>query len=106
MAAPLHLAIHVQFDEPAWTAFPGEVEWAAEILNRTIEGFERQDCVHVCGGNPHRKRVYFTRYDDLVEGFRRVKIDQLSLECCTLNYHMLTLWDKSKFPGRVRGGRR
>ena len=60
--------------------------------------------LHVCGGNPRRKRVYFTRYDDLVEGFRRVKIDQASLEYCTLSYNMLTLWDKWKFQGEFAVG--
>jgi 5-methyltetrahydropteroyltriglutamate--homocysteine methyltransferase len=94
----------IQFDEPAWTAFPGDVEWAAEVLNRAIEGLDVRIGLHVCGGNPRRKRVYFTRYDDLVEGFRRVKIDQVSLEFCTLNYNMLTLWDRWKFPGEFAVG--
>jgi len=94
----------IQFDEPAWTAFPGEVEWAAEVLNRASEGLNVKIGLHVCGGNPRRKRVYFTRYDDLVEGFRRVKIDQASLEYCTLGYNMLTLWEKWKFPGEFAVG--
>jgi 5-methyltetrahydropteroyltriglutamate--homocysteine methyltransferase len=94
----------IQFDEPAWTAFPDEVEWAAEVLNRAIEGLNVRIGMHVCGGNPRRKRVYFTRYDDLVEGFKRVKIDQVSLEYCTLSYHMLTLWEKWKFPGEFAVG--
>ena len=94
----------VQFDEPAWTAFPEDVEWAAEVLNRALEGLDARIGLHVCGGNPRRKRVYFTHYDDLVEGFRRVKIDQVSLEYCTLNYNMLTLWDKWKFPGEFAVG--
>ncbi len=89
----------IQFDEPAWTAFPEDVEWAAEVLNRALEGLNARIGLHVCGGNPRRKRVYFTHYDDLVEGFRRVKIDQVSLEYCTLSYNMLTLWDKWKFRG-------
>lgn len=94
----------IQFDEPAWTAFPEEVGWAAEVLNRAIEGLNVKIGMHVCGGNPRRKRVYFTRYDDLLEGFRQVKIDQVSLEYCTLSYNMLTLWDKWKFPGEFLVG--
>jgi 5-methyltetrahydropteroyltriglutamate--homocysteine methyltransferase len=94
----------IQFDEPAWTAFPEEVVWAAEVLNRTIEGLNVKIGLHVCGGNPRRKRVYFTRYDDLSEGFKLAKIDQVSLEYCTLSYNMLTLWEKWKFGGEFAVG--
>ncbi len=47
----------IQFDKPAWTAFPGEVAWAAEVLNRAIEGLNVKIGLHVCGVNPRRKRV-------------------------------------------------
>ena len=94
----------IQFDEPAWTAFPEEVVWAAHALNRATEGLNVKIGLHVCGGNPHRKRVYFTRYDDLVEGFKLAKIDQVSLEHCTLSYNMLPLWDKWKFKGEFAVG--
>jgi 5-methyltetrahydropteroyltriglutamate--homocysteine methyltransferase len=94
----------IQFDEPAWTAFPEEVVWAAEVLNRAIEGLNVKIGLHVCGGNPRRKRVYFTHYDGLAEGLRLVKIDQASLEYCTLGYNMLRLWDKWEFSGEFAVG--
>jgi 5-methyltetrahydropteroyltriglutamate--homocysteine methyltransferase len=94
----------IQFDEPAWTAFPEEQTWAVQALNRAAEGLNAKIGLHVCGGNPHRKRVYFTRYDDLAEGFSAVRIDQVSLEYCTLDYNMLTLWDKWNFKGEFAVG--
>jgi len=94
----------VQFDDPAWTAFPEEAEWAAQALNRAAEGLNIKIGLHVCGGNPRRKRVYFTKYDDLVNGFATAKVDQVSLEHCTLSYNMLTLWDKWKFKGEFAVG--
>jgi len=94
----------IQFDEPAWTAFPEEAMWAAQVLNRAVQGLNVKIGLHVCGGNPHRKRVYFTRYDDLVEGFKLARIDQVSLEYCTLSYNMLELWDKWKFQGEFAVG--
>lgn len=94
----------VQFDDPAWTAFPEEAEWAAQALNRAAEGLNIKIGLHVCGGNPRRKRVYFTKYDDLVKGFATAKVDQVSLEHCTLSYNMLTLWDKWKFKGEFAVG--
>ena len=94
----------VQFDEPAWTAFPEEAEWAAQALNRALAGLNIKIGLHVCGGNPRRKRVYFTKYDDLLKGFATAKVDQVSLEYCTLSYNMLTLWDKWKFKGEFAVG--
>jgi 5-methyltetrahydropteroyltriglutamate--homocysteine methyltransferase len=94
----------VQFDEPAWTAFPEEALWAAEALNRASEGLDVKIGLHVCGGNARRKRVYFTKYDDLVAAFAKARIDQVSLEYCTLGYNMLTLWNQWKFQGEFAVG--
>ncbi len=94
----------IQLDEPAWTAFPEEALWAAEALDRTTQGLNVRIGLHVCGGNARRKRVYFTRYDELAEAFARVNIHQVSLEYCTLAYNMLTLWGKWKFRGEFAVG--
>jgi len=94
----------IQFDEPAWTAFPEEAAWGAAALNRAVEGLNVKIGLHVCGGNAHRKRVYFTRYDDLAGAFAAARIDQVSLEYCTLSYNMLTLWEKWKFKGEFAVG--
>ncbi len=94
----------IQFDEPAWTAFPEDAMWAADALNHATQGLEVKIGLHVCGGNARRKRVYFTRYDDLADAFGRARIDQVSLEYCTLSYNMLTLWDKWKFKGEFAVG--
>ena len=91
----------IQFDEPAWTAFPEEAAWGAAALNRAVEGLNVKVGLHVCGGNAHRKRVYFTRYDDLAGAFAAARIDQVSLEYCTLSYNMFTLWEKWKFKGNL-----
>jgi len=94
----------IQFDEPAWTAFPEEALWGAEALNRASEGLNVKIGLHVCGGNARRKRVYFTQYDDLASAFAKTRIDQVSLEHCTLSYNMLTLWDQWKFKGEFAVG--
>lgn len=94
----------IQFDEPAWTAFPEEAVWAAEVLNRAAQGLSVKIGLHVCGGNARRRRVYFTPYEDLAEAFARALIDQVSLEHCTLGYNMLTLWEKWKFKGEFAVG--
>ncbi|MFD1770232.1 hypothetical protein [Sphingobacterium suaedae] len=92
---------HVQFDEPMWTESPEESVWAAEILAELIQSLPESVRIglHVCGGNPRRKRVYFTKYTDLVEAFKRVPVDEVLLEHCTLSYNMLELFDKWDFKG-------
>ena len=60
--------------------------------------------LHVCGGNPRRKRIYFTKYTDLVPAFRAVKIDEVSLEHCTLGYDLMDLWKQWNFKGDLSLG--
>ncbi len=94
----------VQFDEPAWTAFPEDAAWGVEALNRAIEGLGVRIGLHVCGGNARRKRVYFTPYADLAKAFDVARIGQVLLEYCTLDYNMLTLWDEWRFKGEFAVG--
>ena len=94
----------IQFDEPAWTAFPEEAVWAAEVLNQLTEGLGVRIGLHVCCGNAYRKRAYTTTYQDLAEAFRTVRVDQVVLEHCTLAYDMMTLWDVWDFHGEFAVG--
>jgi 5-methyltetrahydropteroyltriglutamate--homocysteine methyltransferase len=94
----------IQFDEPAWTAFPEEAVWGAKVLNQLTEGLGARIGLHVCCGNAHRKRAYTTTYNDLAEAFRTVCADQLVLEHCTLPYNMMTLWDSWDFRGEFAVG--
>jgi len=97
-------------DEPMWTEAPEQSEWAARVLREELveplRGRARV-ALHVCGGNPRRKRVYFTKYTDLAPAFRRAKIHEVSLEHCTLSYNLMDLWRLWPFcrtARRMRGG--
>ena len=96
----------IQFDEPVWTESPDQSEWAADVLNELIEALpgKLRIGLHVCGGNPRRKRVYFTKYTDLVPAFSRMKIDEVVLEHCTLSYDLMTLWPMWDFKGDLALG--
>ena len=91
----------IQFDEPTWTESPKHSEWAADILNDLIGALPGKVRVglHVCGGNPRRKRVYFTKYTDLAPAFRKMRIDEVLLEHCTLSYDLMDLWSLWDFKG-------
>jgi len=97
---------YVQFDEPMWTESPEHSGWAADILNELIDslGSGIRVALHVCGGNPRRKRVYFTKYTDLAPAFSKMKIDEVSLEHCTLGYDLMDLWDVWDFEGDLSLG--
>ncbi|MBV9303051.1 MAG: cobalamin-independent methionine synthase II family protein [Acidobacteriaceae bacterium] len=91
---------HIQFDEPAWTESPQQSEWAVDILNELIDSLNRVRIgLHVCGGNPRRKRVYFTKYTDLAPAFRKAHIHEVLLEHCTLGYNLMDLWKLWDFKG-------
>ncbi|MFN7998240.1 MAG: hypothetical protein U0Q18_31755 [Bryobacteraceae bacterium] len=94
----------IQFDEPAWTAFPEESVWAAEAMNQACAGLGVKIGLHVCCGNAYRKRAYTTRYQDLAEAFRTANVHQVCLEHCTLSYDMMTLWDIWDFKGEFAVG--
>jgi 5-methyltetrahydropteroyltriglutamate--homocysteine methyltransferase len=96
----------VQFDEPMWTESPEQSEWAADILNELIASLPAHVRVglHVCGGNPRRKRIYFTKYMDLAPAFRKMKIQEISLEHCTLGYDLMQLWSLWDFKGELALG--
>jgi 5-methyltetrahydropteroyltriglutamate--homocysteine methyltransferase len=94
----------IQFDEPAWTAFPEDSVWAAEVLNHLTAGLGARIGLHICCGNAHRKRAYTTTYQDLADAFRTARVDQVVLEHCSLGYDMMTLWDLWDFKGEFAVG--
>jgi 5-methyltetrahydropteroyltriglutamate--homocysteine methyltransferase len=74
-------------------------------LDELIDSLPRvKFALHVCGGNPRRKRIYFTKYTDLVPAFRSVKIDEVLLEHCTLGYDLMDLWKQWDFKGELALG--
>jgi 5-methyltetrahydropteroyltriglutamate--homocysteine methyltransferase len=91
----------IQFDEPMWAETHQQSEWAADVLNELIGSLPTglRIGLHVCGGNPRRKPVYFTKYTDLASAFRRVSIDEVLLEHCTLSYDLMDLWKDWNFKG-------
>jgi 5-methyltetrahydropteroyltriglutamate--homocysteine methyltransferase len=95
----------IQFDEPMWTESPEQSEWAVDILNELIDSLGAVRVgLHVCGGNPRRKRVYFTKYTDLAPAFRKAHINEVVLEHCTLSYNLMDLWKLWDFRGDLALG--
>ena len=96
---------YIQFDEPVWTENVNETIWGAEILNEIIDQFPNVKFnLHVCGGNAHRKRGFFGKYTDMIPAFKKLKIDEIHLEHCSLHYTMLDVFKEWHFKGRISLG--
>ncbi len=96
---------HIQFDEPVLTESPHECIWAADVINEIIEQFPGVYFgLHICGGNAHRRRGYFGRYVEMLDGLKKINLNELHLEYCTLHYNMLDLFDMWDYKGNLSIG--
>lgn len=80
----------VQFDEPAWNVYMGEVaEWGLEALERAKAGLKCTTAVHICYGygieaNNAWKATLggeWRQYEETLPHIAKSSIDQVSLEC-------------------------
>ena len=96
---------YIQFDEPVWTENVHETDWGADVLNYIIEKFPNvRFNLHICGGNAHRKRGFFGRYTDMIASFKKLKINEIHLEHCSLHYPMLDIFKEWDFNGALSAG--
>jgi 5-methyltetrahydropteroyltriglutamate--homocysteine methyltransferase len=96
---------YIQFDEPVWTENVNETDWGADVLNYIIEKFPNVKFnLHICGGNAHRKRGFFGRYTDMIASFKKLKINEIHLEHCSLHYPMLDIFKEWDFNGALSAG--
>ena len=96
---------YIQFDEPVWTENVNETDWGADVLNYIIEKFPNVKFnLHICGGNAHRKRGFFGRYTDMIVSFKKLKINEIHLEHCSLHYPMLDIFKEWDFNGALSAG--
>ena len=96
---------YIQLDEPVLTEAPNECIWAADVINNIIDTFKKiHFSVHICGGNAHRRRGYFGKYIDMIEGLKKLKVHELHLEYCTLHYDMLEIFNEYDFKGILSFG--
>ena len=96
---------YIQFDEPVWTENTRDADWAADILNEIIDQFSGVNFnLHVCGGNAHRKRGFFGKYTDMISAFKKLKINEIHLEHCSLHYNMLDVFNEWSFDGKISLG--
>ena len=80
----------IQFDEPAFNVFMGEVtEWGVTALERAAAGLKCATAVHICYGYGIKANIdwkatlggEWRQYENIFPALAKSKIDQVSVEC-------------------------
>jgi 5-methyltetrahydropteroyltriglutamate--homocysteine methyltransferase len=80
----------IQFDEPAFNAFMGEVAiWGIEALERAIDGLKCTTAVHICYGYGIKANIdwknslggEWKQYEEIFPALAESRIGQVSVEC-------------------------
>lgn len=85
----------IQFDEPAFNVFMGEVAgWGVEALHRAIDGLKCITAVHICYGYGIKANIdwknslgdEWRQYEEIFPALAKSRIGQVSVEC--INSHV------------------
>jgi len=85
----------IQFDEPAFNVFMGEVAgWGIEALHRSIDGLKCTTAVHICYGYGIKANIdwknslgnEWRQYEEIFPALAKSRIGQVSVEC--INSHV------------------
>jgi 5-methyltetrahydropteroyltriglutamate--homocysteine methyltransferase len=85
----------IQFDEPAFNVFMGEVSgWGIEALHRAIDGLKCTTAVHICYGYGIKANIdwkntlgaEWKQYADIFPALAKSRVEQVSVEC--INSHV------------------
>src|SRR5690606_15932780 len=80
----------IQFDEPAFNVFLGEVAtWGIEALDRAVDGLACDTAVHICYGYGIKANVdwkntlgeEWRQYENIFPAIAKSRIKQVSIEC-------------------------
>src|SRR6185436_20160676 len=80
----------IQFDEPAFNVFMGEVAgWGIEALHRAIDGLKCKTAVHICYGYGIKANIdwknslgtEWRQYEEFLPALAKSRLDQVSVEC-------------------------
>ncbi len=80
----------VQIDEANISGHPEDSQWAAEAINRVLDGIRTQKAVHVCFGNYGGQTIQQGVWSDLIPFLNSLRTDHLVLEFARRGYDELS----------------
>jgi len=79
----------IQIDEPYYSGFAEDINWAVKALNALVEGVDAKIAVHICYGNRYGKPSWEGSYRYLFPAILDAKVHQYSTVCAQ---SLVTLW--------------
>jgi 5-methyltetrahydropteroyltriglutamate--homocysteine methyltransferase len=73
-------ARYIQIDEPSYSGFPEDINWAVKVLNILVEDVDADVVVHICYGNRYGKPSWEGSYRYLFPAILDAKVKGLTLE--------------------------
>jgi 5-methyltetrahydropteroyltriglutamate--homocysteine methyltransferase len=80
----------VQLDEASIVGFPQDAPWAAEAINRVLDGVLNEKAVHICFGNYGGQPMLRGFWRDLIPFLNSLHADHLVLEFARRGYEELS----------------
>jgi len=97
-------ARYIQIDEPYYSGFPDDLDWAVGVLNTLVEGVDAKIAVHICYGNRYGKPSWEGSYRYLFPRILEAKVQQLTLEFARRGGEDLDLFREFKMPFEIGVG--
>src|SRR6516225_7416595 len=94
----------LQIDEPYYSGFPEDINWAVRSLNALVEGVDARIAVHICYGNRYGKPSWEGSYRYLFPTILEAKVQQLSLEFARRGGEDLDLFREFSTPFELGAG--
>jgi 5-methyltetrahydropteroyltriglutamate--homocysteine methyltransferase len=91
-------ATHLQIDEPYYSCFPEDLEWALAAINAMVEGVNADITLHICYGNRYGKPSFEGSYRYLFPRILQAKVHTVSLEFARRGEEDLQLFKEFDVP--------
>jgi 5-methyltetrahydropteroyltriglutamate--homocysteine methyltransferase len=82
----------VQLDEASIVGFPQDAQWAADAINRVLDGVLNEKAVHICFGNYGGQPMLRGFWRDLIPFLNSLHADHLVLEFARRGYEELAVF--------------
>src|SRR5215472_2062868 len=94
----------IQIDEPYYSGFPEDINWAVKSLNALVDGVDAKIAVHICYGNRYGKPSWEGSYRYLFPAIMEAKVQQITMEFARRGGEDLDLFKEFNPPFELGAG--